>query len=83
MATIDDVMDKLNDVLDKVADNKEKINEVRADVNVPRSLQRFCRHCGGTGMKPAGAPPGALGSCPNCGGDRLTKIGRITLASEE
>ena len=83
MATIDDVMDKLNDVLNKIADNKEKINEVRADVNVPRSLQRFCRHCGGTGNKVSSTPPNELGTCPNCGGDGLKRIARITLTSEE
>ena len=82
MATIDDVMDKLDDVLEKVAENKEKINEVRADVNIPKSLQRFCRHCHGTGNKTSGTPPYELYPCPDCGGNGLRGIAKITLTSE-
>jgi DnaJ-class molecular chaperone len=73
MAEIEDVMDKLEDVLEKLA-------EVEAKMDVPKSLQRFCHHCGGTGNKVMGEE---LGSCPDCGGDGLKSIGRITLTSEE
>jgi DnaJ-class molecular chaperone len=73
MAEIEDVMDKLEDVLEKLA-------EVEAKMDAPKSLQRFCRHCRGTGNKLMGEE---TGSCPDCGGDGLTRIGRITLTSEE
>ena len=75
-----DVLDKLNDVLDKINDNKEKIDEVRADVNLSRTVQKFCAHCGGDGNKVIGEE---IGSCPNCGGDGYTRFGRITLTTEE
>ncbi len=80
MADIDDVMDKLEDVLGKIADNKEKIDEVRADVNVAKSVQTLCAHCGGDGIKAIGA---GTGTCPDCGGDGYRPFGRITLTVEE
>ena len=70
---IDDVLDKLQDVLDKVADNLEAIKE-------PRSVQRYCHHCGGDGDKMIDEE---LGSCPDCGGDGVRRFGKITLTSEE
>ena len=73
MATIDDVMDKIDDVMDKM-------DELEAKIDAPKSLQRFCRHCKGTGNKIMGED---LGSCPDCGGDGLKRIGRITLTSDE
>jgi NADH pyrophosphatase NudC (nudix superfamily) len=73
MAEIQDVMDKLEDVLDKLVDNLEAIN-------VPRSVQRFCHHCGGDGNKMIGEE---LGTCPDCGGDGYSRFGRITLTSDE
>ena len=80
MAEIQDVLDKLEDVLNKIAENKEKITEVRTDVNVSRSVQRYCAHCGGDGNKVMG---GGTGTCPDCGGDGYTAFGRITLTTEE
>lgn len=80
MADINDVMNKLADVLDKIADNKEKIDEIKADVNVSRSVQQYCHHCGGDGIKIVGA---GTASCPDCGGDGYKKIGRITSLEEE
>ena len=73
MATIDDVMDKLDDL-------EEKIEGVRADVNISRSVQKYCAHCGGDGNKVMG---GGAGTCADCGGDGYTAFGRITLTTEE
>ena len=83
MATIDDLEGLLEDLDGKIDTLTAKVDQVRADVNVPRTLQRFCRHCGGTGNKVSGTPPHELGTCPNCGGDGLKRIARITLTSEE
>ena len=82
MAGIQDVMVKLDDVLDKIADNKEKIDEVRSDLNVDRSVQRICMHCGGDGLKTDSSGPDAL-PCPDCGGNGVIPYGRVTLTSEE
>jgi DnaJ-class molecular chaperone len=75
-----DVLDKIDDVLGKIEDVLEKLTEVEVKMSLPKSLQRFCRHCGGTGNKVMGEE---TGSCPDCGGDGLKSIGRITLTSEE
>lgn len=80
MADIDDVMDKIENVLDKIADNKEKIDEVRVDVNIARSVQCLCAHCGGDGEKVIGQ---GVDTCPDCGGDGYRPFGRITLVTEE
>ena len=74
MATIDDVMDKIDDVMDK-------IDEVQAELAEPKSVQRICMHCVGTGTKEA--EPGGPISCPDCGGTGLVPRGRITKLTEE
>ena len=81
MSGINDVMDKLEDVLDKIADNKEKLSEIEAKIDVAKSVQRICYHCGGDGLK--AVVGGEPISCPDCGGDGYKAYGRITLTTEE
>ena len=53
---------------------------IKADIDAPRSVQQICNHCGGDGKK------GAAGSevtCPDCNGDGVRIMGRITLTAEE
>ena len=53
---------------------------IKADIDAPRSVQRICHHCGGDGQK------GTVGSevtCPDCGGDGVVILGRITLTAAE
>ena len=76
MATLEDLEALLEDI-------DGKIDLLTTAVNAPKSLQRFCRHCHGTGNKIDGQPPNEPGTCPNCGGDGIKSIGRITLTSEE
>ena len=73
MATIDDVMDKIDDVMDK-------IDDIQAELAEPKSMQRICMHCVGTGMKQT---TGAPISCPDCGGNGVVARGRITKLTEE
>ena len=80
MATIDDVMDKINDVLGEVADNKEKLAEIEVKLDEEKSVQQICWHCGGDGIK---GPAGNTTTCPDCGGDGVRPFARITKKTDE
>ena len=70
MAEISDVMEKLTEIETKLGELETKIGETK-------DLQRFCRHCHGTGNKTS---PDGPGSCVNCGGSGRKKIGELVTA---
>lgn len=75
-----DIIDKIDDVMDKVDGLEAKIEEVQAELAEPKSVQKICMHCVGTGMK---ATIGAPISCPDCGGNGVVPRNRMTKLTEE
>jgi len=70
MATIVDVLNKLDDVLGKIEDNKEKLDELKTNMNADRILNATCPHCQGDGVK-QGIP------CPDCNGTGIRSYGKL------
>ena len=74
MATLEDLEGLLEDL-------DAKLDTLTAKVDEPKSVQRICMHCVGTGTKEA--EPGGPISCPDCGGTGVVPRGRITKLTEE
>lgn len=70
MATIADVLNKLDDVLEKIEDNKEKLGELEANMNADKILSAICPHCQGDGIK-ENIP------CPDCGNAGIRPYGKL------